>query len=141
MGEDNLPLLQVEISVDQLKVIGAEDNIKDDFSLVSCLIQKFDKLHQEEWDCFLVDYTSTKSLWNKFMEFLRDKNKKAIASQMRCMSVKAESAMASNEPKSMGNRRMVAPNTHDRDIGRTKKPIIHQSPLQKVNRHSWVPQF
>ena len=82
--------------VDQLNVISAEDKIKDDFSLVSCLIQKLDMTHQEEWDSFLVDYTGTRSLWDKFVKFLSDKNKKAIASQMGCMSVKAETATASN---------------------------------------------
>ena len=53
-------------------------------------------MHQEEWDCFLVKYSGSSSLWKKFVEFLSNKNTMAIASQLRCMSLKAEPAMASN---------------------------------------------
>ena len=92
----------MEISVDQLRVVGAKDDIKDDFSLVSCLIQKLHYTHQEEWDGFLEDHTGTCSLWDKFIEFLTEKNKKAIRSQMRCLSVKSEAGKANSQDGDIG---------------------------------------
>ena len=68
--------------VDQLKVISAEGKIKDDFSLVSCLIHKLDKTNQEELDSFLEDYTGTSSLWDKFVEFEVRKTRRQ--SDLRC---------------------------------------------------------
>ena len=79
---------EVEKAEDQLEVIGAKDEISNDYELISCLINKLHCSYQEEWDGFLCENKRSyveKNLWEKFIAFLTKKNSVATESKMRCM--------------------------------------------------------
>ena len=82
---------EVEKSMDQLQVIGAEKEIKTDFDLVSTLVNKLHVSYQLEWDKYLYKNEGGDTpIWDRFWEFLVELNGQAVKSKMRHMSSKPE---------------------------------------------------
>merc|ERR1712101_12870 len=70
-------------------------NLILDFDLASLLINKLHFTYQEEWDCYLVKCEDEKTVWERFQDFLEDKNANAIQSKMRFMATKPDGAKSS----------------------------------------------
>ena len=97
---------EVDKGVDQLRVIGALVSVKEDYELVSSIINKLSEDQQQEWDRYNVDNRNdSRSLWDKFTAFLSQRNDMAIQSKLRHMSskVNCQSRTASTTPEAMSS--------------------------------------